>query len=216
MKFLKRYWPLIAAMLVIALGITLAQAGVLPKSHTSGAAQGTQRDPNVGTSKYPAPSQASHTLAPPPVAVIDNPDAISALPDVNAKCPWAESNSTDRPSLQDAGGGAKKFSDMPDTASTNTLKCAVARAKAAGYYVAGNSVKCDEPIVQLTDESTNTYWNFRPFCMTVSQSGDATCKVTLIPTDYAGNFIWQDMTDLSWDQDILGDKLRLRGSFAGC
>lgn len=220
MKLLKRLWPLFAAVAVVVLAIALMQNHMLPRTH---GAEGTQSDPHVGTSKYPAPKDASkipsnpnHPLAPAPVAVIKDPNAVPALSDVNARCQWADPRGNNPPSLQDDGKGAQKFSDMPDTASTNTLKCAVARAKAAGYQVIGNSVKCSEAIVKLLDSSTNTLWSFRPFCMAPSQTSDPTCMVTLIPTDIEGNFLWRDQPDLSRLQNFLADGVRNDPSYAGC
>lgn|GEM_PF-7001803 len=187
----------VAGLVAAIMSFFLLNAGHNP-------ATGTQGDPSVGTSRYPAPkdarsipSNSHHTPVPAPVAVIDNPNAVPALSDVNAKCQWADPRGKNPPSLQDDNVGTQKFSDMPDTASTNTLKCAIARAKAAGYYAADNSVKCDESVIQLLDESNNKLWSFRPFCMTVGTTGSPLCKVTLIPTDYEGNFLRLSEPDLS-------------------
>lgn len=208
-----RIWLLIAAVLVVALGAILALTGVLPKNHASSAAQGTQSDPNVGTSRYPAPTPANHTPAPAPVAVAENPNAIPALSDVNAKCQWADPHGNNPPSLQDDGVGTQQFSDMPDTASTNTLKCAIARAKAAGFVTMGNSVKCTEAVIELLDNGKT--WKFRPFCMNVSPAANPTCVVNLVPTDYQGNFIWADQPSFR-HQDTSAEYVRNLGSFAGC
>ena len=213
MKVLWRYRYIIAGLAVAALGAILALAGMLPKNNDAGA--GTQSDSHVGTTKYPAPKAANSVPSKNALATITDPSAIPAFTDVNAKCDSAGPHEH-LPSLQDDGKGAQTYADMPANPSASDYKCAIARAQAAGYYVTGNSVACDEPVVELRDPSTKKDWSFRPFCMNLSQSDDPTCKVTLIVTDYQGNFIWQDMTDLSWDQDVLGDKLRLRGAYATC
>jgi hypothetical protein len=211
MKSRNRIWLLIAGLFVAALGATLALTGALPKTDK---AQGTQSDPHVGTSKHPAPKKADRKPAPASVAAVSDPADITALDTVNDPCSWIEPGDYP-PSLQDNGKGAQKFSDMPAKPSVATYKCAVARAKAAGYYVTGNSVACDESVIELLDEN-NKLWDFSPFCMSVSQTDDPTCKVALVVTDHQGNFIWQDMPDLSWHQDILGDEIRLRDSYATC
>jgi len=210
MKFLWRYRYVIAGLAVAALGVALVLAGVLPKNNTSDATQGTQSDPNVGTSQYPAPKAVNPT--PPPLAIGD-PSAIPALSDSSAKCSWAKGDSATRPSLQDDGIGAQKFADMPDTPSADTLKCAIARAKAAGYTATGNSVKCTEETIELTANGES--WKFRPFCMNVSPTGDSTCTVNLVPTDYQGNFIWADQPNFR-HQNTLADYVRNLSSFAGC
>lgn len=211
MKLLKRLWPLFAAAAVVILAVVLMQNHALPQTDK---AQGTQSDPHVGTSEHPAPKKADRKPAPASVAAVSDPANITALDTVNDPCSWIEPGNYP-PSLQDNGKGARKFSDMPAKPSVATYKCAVARAKAAGYYVAGNSVACDEPVIELLDDN-NKLWDFSPFCMSVSQTDDPTCKVALVITDYAGNFVWQNMPELSWHQDILGDEIRLRDSYATC
>ena len=203
-------------LLAVAVAAIVAAVMAFVAHNSADPATGTQSDSHVGTTKNPAPKGATSVPPKNALATITAPSAIPALIDVTAKCDSASPHATNRPSLQDNGKGAQKLSDMPANPGAGDYKCAIARAQAAGYYVTGNSVACDESIVELHEESTNKNWSFRPFCMNLSQSDDPTCKVTLIVTDYQGNFIWQDMTKLSWDQDILGDKLRLRGSFAGC
>lgn len=207
MNFLKRYALLIVAALVVALGATLALTGVLPKNDK---AQGTQSDPRVGTPKYPAPTAANTT---PPAIAISDPSAIPALSDVNAKCTWATADSHTQPSLQDDGVGAQSFIDMPQKPSTDTLKCAIARAKAAGFVVTSNSVKCTEEVIELLDNGKT--WKFRPFCMNVSLAGNPTCSVNLVPTDYAGNFFWSDQPSFR-HQDASADYIRSLHSFDGC
>lgn len=206
MKSLRRYWPLLAAALVVALGATLALTGMLPKTDK---AAGTQSDSHVGTSQYPAPKKANPK---PPSFTVDNPDAITALPDVNAKCPWADADSN-RPSLQDDGIGTQTFADMPQKPSANTVKCTVARAKAAGYMVDGNSVKCTEELIEINDGGKN--WQFRPFCMNISPAANPTCMVNLVPTDIQGNFFWADEPSFR-HQDASAEYVRNLSSFAGC
>ena len=216
MNFLKRYALLIAAALVVALGATLAITGVLPKTDK---AQGTQSDPDIGSSKYPAPKVVNSVPPAQALAKITNPGAIPALSEVNTPCPEGESHRphpADRPSLQDDAKGAQTFADMPTNPSTDTYKCAIGRAKAAGYYVVDNSVKCDEDVIRLLDPASNTERNFRPFCMGISQASDASCKVTLIVTDYEGNFLWDQQPDLSRLQDFRADGVRNDSAYAGC
>lgn len=161
--------------------------------------KGTQSDPNVGSSKYLAPKHANQ---PPEHSRVNDPDSIPALSKPYVTCPWADSNST-HPSLQDNGQGATSYADMPESADSNTVRCAIARAKAAGYTVANDSVQCQEQTVELLDPASNKLWSFQPFCVYVGASDGPTCSVTLIPTDYQGNFIRQDEPDLKRLQDFL-------------
>jgi len=207
MKLLKRLRPLFAAAAVVALALVLMHHHALPQTDK---ATGTQSDPHVGTSKYPAPKAANTT---PPSIAISDPSAIPALTDINAKCDWAKNDSAARPSLQDDGVGAQTFADMPQHPSTDTMKCAIARAKAAGFVVTGGSVKCTEAVVELLDNGKT--WKFRPFCMNVSPAANPTCVVNLVPTDYQGNFFWSDQPSFR-HQNTSAEYVRNLGSFAGC
>lgn len=206
----KRNAGITAAVVALAAAVVAVLAFLNP---THDSAKGTQSDPNVGTSQYPAPKAANPT---PPSLAISDPSAIPALSDASAKCPWLgahQPHPANRPSLQDDGVGAQQFTDMPDTPSADTLKCAIARAKAAGYVVTGNSVKCTEETIELTANGES--WKFRPFCMNVSPTGDSTCTVNLVPTDYQGNFIWADQPNFR-HQNTLADYVRNLSSFTGC
>ena len=209
---MKRYGWLIAAAAVIALALGLMHFHMLPQTHS---AEGTQSDPHVGTSKYPAPRTVNSNPPADALASITDPSSIPPLDDINAKCGWAPPRNTNLPSLQDDGKGVQQYADMPDNPNTATYKCAIARAKVAGYKVIGNSVKCDEAVVKLLDKSTNTLKSFRPFCMNVGTTGDATCSVQLIPTDNQGNFIWADEPDLL-HQNKSEEYVSMQSAYAGC
>jgi hypothetical protein len=208
----KPYKWLIAAAAVIVLALGLMYFHALPQTHS---AEGTQSDPRIGSSKYPAPKNVNNTPPADALASITDPNGIPPLADVNAKCDSAPPHATNRPSLQDDGKGAQQYADMPDNPSTATYKCAIARAKVAGYKVIGNSVKCDEAVVKLLDKSGNTLKSFRPFCMNVGTTGDATCSVQLIPTDNQGNFIWADEPDLL-HQNKSEEYVSMQSAFTGC
>jgi hypothetical protein len=212
MKLLWRYRYVIAGLAVAALGVALMLAGVLPKTDR---AQGTQSDPNIGSSKYPAPKEVGGKPPTKNLAAVVDPAALPALTDVNDTCDGLKPGNH-HVSLQEDGKGAQAFADMPTNPSTDTYKCAIRRAKAAGYYVVGNSVNCSEDTVKLLDPTSNTERSFRPFCMGVSQASDETCKVTLVVTDYAGNFLWDQQPDLSRLQNFRADGVRNDTAYAGC
>lgn len=192
----------VAAAIMMAIGIIAGFA--LQATHHMPGPQGTQSDPNVGSSKYLAPKKANQMPPAPNPAI--NPSSIQALANVNAICPWSDPAGTNPPNLQDDDKGAQTFAAMPSSPDRNTLTCAIARAKAAGY-TAGDSVGCSEQTIELLDPSTNKLWEFSPFCMYVGKSGGPLCKITLVATDYAGNFLWQSEPDLSRLQDILASAI---------
>lgn len=199
MKFSKRGGLLTVAAVAAIIGIT----PILAACGTSNPGAGTQSDKHVGTSAHPAPKVKHHAPSASNLEAVTNPGAIPPLSDVNATCPQAPAHDSAHPSLQDDNQGAQDYADMPANPSTATYKCAIARAKAAGYVVASNSVKCDEPTIDLLSNDGKTLWPFRPFCMNVGQSGDPTCKVPLVVTDYAGNFLRQSEPDLKRLQNFL-------------
>lgn len=153
---------------------------------------------------------SSHTSA----ATI-NPGTIQALHDVNAKCSWADPRGTNPPSLQDDGTGVQSYGQMPANPSDNTVTCAIARAKAAGYSVVGNSVTCAEKTIELLDGKTLRTFN-RPLCVNVGTHSDPTCTITLVPVDYQGNFLWDEQPDLSRLQNVGESYVADLGSFASC
>jgi len=193
---------------------TIVAIVVLTSHNSSNPAAGTQSDPHVGTSRYPAPTVANHTPPSATVAVANNPNAVPALANVNDKCLWA-ARGNNPPSLQDDGQGSQSYADMPSAVSDNTLRCAIARAKAAGYKVEINSVTCDEPVIQLLDESNNKLWSFKPFCMYIGRGGPL-CKIPLVVTDYQGNFLRQSEPDLKRLQNFRADSVLNESAYADC
>lgn len=222
-----RFWPGLVAAVVLC---GVAGCGSSGGSAATGAsAPGTPPPTAAG----PSPTGSTTASASPSSAGLSPQDgsgsgaaAVPALKSVDAACPWAVQGDNP-PAVQDGGNGLQPVYSIWSTPTTSAMKCATARAEAAGYSPLPETPSTKKllaggPRHVVFDGGTEK--DVVPLYMNVSSDPAKadTCWTALLVLDYQGNFLFMPVTLGTARMDTLNvaaKKFRdgpAGGLFAGC
>ena len=183
---------------------TTTAASTAPTTAASSASKPTPSTPPA-VAPSPAGSSSPTTEATPdnqatkvaPPAKADSP--VPTLKSTGASCPWAVIGDNS-PAMQDGGNGLQPLMNVNSAPSASAMKCAVARAEAAGYFFMPDSAFAS--VVHPNKISHQAYNGSNPqaftsvFVSVVPQgSNQAACIAALVVYDYQGNFFPVNVTD---------------------
>lgn len=148
--------------------------------------------------------------------------AVPALNGVDAACPWAVQGDNP-PAIQDGGDGLQPLSSVLRTPTATAVKCATARAEAAGFSVLPDTDYTKKLLAPGTIHvvlAVGTETDVVPLYMNVSTDPDKapTCWASLLVYDYQGNYLFipsQGFTKTD-TLDVAASEMRTWGLFSDC